>query len=180
MLTVLWFYVITSTSQKRKTKEIVPCNKWDRGSSDNDTEKTEVLSNFFCLSFHWQLLFTHLRLPESQGMDWENEVLKVRLDTALSSEHYSHSYFSLYPSLLLSVVLHGTEHPFGLWSTVLAVSLSNFFATLSQMTGGDVRKRERFHVCQHCSAIARTQVWYQHWFRHKSKTQHWTGCCGKS
>jgi len=112
-----------------------------------DTEKAEVFNNFF-VSFFTGSYSSHITwVPESQGKNWGNEVLKVRLDSALSVPCCLCSFFFLYSSLTAEHAVDDMEYPFGQWSTVLAVFPSNFFTTLSLLTGRRSGKERRLWCC---------------------------------
>jgi len=82
---------------------------------------------------------------------------------------------------LLGTTSYNTEYPFDqLGSDILAVSSSDLLLTPSILGGGEQEKEKALTLCKQCSATAETLVCYQHWFSHKSKAQHPTGCCEES
>ena len=65
------------------------------------------------------------------------------------------------------------EYPFGQFgSAVLAMSLPNLLSTTSILTVGSGGRDKALMLYKHCSAIAKTFLYYQHCFSHKCKTQH--------
>lgn len=83
------------------------------------------------------------------------------------------------PSLLLSVMLHGTKYCFGQFgSTDPAVSPPSLLPTSTLFTRAAEWETENIlTLYNHCLATAKTLVHYQHFFDHKSKTQHHMDCC---
>ena len=78
---------------------------------------------------------------------------------------------------LLSMTLYGMQYPFGQFrSAVLVVSPPNFVPNACLLSGSQSGKQP-WWLSKHCSAIAKTLVYYWHCFSHKSKTQHHIGCC---
>ena len=74
--------------------------------------------------------------------------------------------------LLLSMTSYGMEHPSGqLGSAVLTMSPPNFLCTTSLHAGGVVWGAEKaLNLCEHCSAIAKTSPYYQHFSTQIQKT----------
>lgn len=69
--------------------------------------------------------------------------------------------------LLLTMMLYGLKHPFCEFkSAFLVVIPPNPPPTLQSQW------EESLMLCKHCSVIAKTLVWYQHYFSPKSKTKH--------
>lgn len=116
-------------SQKMKTKEISRPQKWDRWPGDNWQAEGWGTQHSFCLSFYWQLLFPHLLRPWiSRPGEW-----KVQGQVGRDFEHTVLSPLLLFP--LCQLYCWASCCPFGQWPTLLAVSLSYVFATLSLLTG---------------------------------------------
>ena len=77
-----------------------------------------------------------------------------------------------FPQLcMLSMLSYGMEYPFGqLGSAVPAVSPPNFLCTPSLLAGGVGWGAEKaLTQCEHCSAVTKTSLNYQHCFQHYSK-----------
>ena len=78
---------------------------------------------------------------------------------------------------------HSTvEYPFGHFgSAVLALSPPNLLPTPSLLGfGGGVVGETASMLWEHCSAVAKTLVCYQHPSSYNYKAQHYEGCYGQS
>lgn len=72
--------------------------------------------------------------------------------------------------LLLNIMLYGLKHPFcGFNLAFPDVIPPNPHLTHYRVSG---KKGKAMMLCKHCSVIAKTLIWYQHCFSHKSKTKH--------
>lgn len=69
--------------------------------------------------------------------------------------------------LLLNMMLYGLKHPFCEFKSAFPVLIPPNPHPTHYRVGG--KKGKALTLCKHCSAIAKTLVWCQHCFRHKSK-----------
>lgn len=85
----------------------------------------------------------------------------------------SGSFGNIPPVLLLSMMFYGREHP---WISVAQLCpLCPLAASCPPLAEG-TDWEQRSGSCEHCLAIAKPRVWYQHCFSHKSKAWHHMGC----
>ena len=112
-------------------------------------------------------VFSHLQ--ESRAPSWVNGDLGGQMPSLQTSPLPPSS-----PSfILLSIVLYGTEYPFGqLGSAVPAVPPPSSLSSPSLLTGGVGWEAEKaLTLCKHGSAVTKTSPCYQYCSQHKSNAQ---------
>jgi len=110
-------------------------------------------------------VFNHLQESRALSHVTGRRMPSLRTSTLPSSFH---------SFILLSMMSYGVEHLCGQLAVspaVPAVSPPNFLCTPSPLAGGaELEAEKAFTLCEHCSAMTKTSLCYQHCFQHKCKT----------